>query len=100
LARRPSIIYRVRKKVAKHKGLAAIVSFSVLAVLILSALWIADRQQARRREALGRQMEQQARKIEMTSRQMYLLPLHDVTAEKHLILQRLQLLEEQMKQLD
>jgi serine/threonine-protein kinase len=100
LGRRPTLRYRLRKKVRRHRGLVAIAVLSLLAVLVASGLGIRARVLARREAAdleeqarRGRELVADVKDMEWFLRNAYLLPLHDVTREQALVRERMALID-------
>jgi len=84
-ARRSTIIYRVRRKIFKHKWVSLFVGVALLAVIALLVLWLHTRWQASQRAMIAQQLGQEVEKIENTIRYAHLLPLHNISLEKEKI---------------
>lgn len=99
LARPASGLYRLKKKIVKHKALAAVVA--VAAVLVLSLGLVALRAQwlAKEQAITAQRFGQEVKEIEGIMRYAYLLPLHDTQPEKARVRQRMESIRREMSRL-
>ena len=99
LARPASGLYRLKKKIVKHKALAAVVA--VAAVLVLSLGLVAVRAQwlAQEQAIAAQRFGQEVKEIEGIMRYAYLLPLHDTRPEKARVRQRMESIRREMGRL-
>jgi len=96
LARRATLVYKVSKKIRKHKVLTA-VGLAVVAVMTtLVILSIRAEIQGRRRAAVAQHFVERAKEIEGMARVAAMMPLHDRSQERRSILQRMHAIETEM----
>lgn len=94
-ARAAGPAYRLYKKAMKNKTLSAVIAVSILLVLIaagtaLRARWMAG-QQALVAHRLGLEVQQ----MESTLRNAHTLPLHNISRERDMVLQRMKEIQAQ-----
>jgi len=82
LARRPSMWYRLLKKVRRHKAIVVVSSAALVSLALMAGLNLEVRQQARVREELARDFSRRVNEIESVMRMASIAPLHDVTEER------------------
>ena len=95
-ARRASLIYKVSKKVRKHKVLTAVGLAAVSVMAILVALSVRTEIEGRRRAAVAQHFVEQAKEIEGMARVAAMMPLHDRSLERQAILDRMDSIREEM----
>ncbi len=98
LAHRPSLAYRVKKRILLHKTAAVAMAFALLVILFLSALSIRERINAQRRAELSRQISQEVKEMETVLRFGHTMPLHDLRQEKTIVVERIRNLESRMQE--
>ncbi|HJZ88281.1 MAG TPA: protein kinase, partial [Polyangia bacterium] len=99
LARRASLVYRVRTRARKHKAVVAVAAVASVGLLILGATALEARRTAAEKAQLAQHFGQEVEKMEALSRYAYLLPLHDTRPQKSLIRERMQAISAQMRAL-
>jgi serine/threonine-protein kinase len=94
--RRPSLWQRVRLRARRHRTVVALGASSLVITLALAAFgvhaWLVSRSERERtaaRTALAERLGRDAKDIELSLRDAYLLPLHDIRAERDLTRQRM-----------
>ncbi len=94
-ARPPSMVYRVRKWVGRHRAAVALGGLLAVAV-VSSAVWSGvQASRARVVREFSQRVEREAEQAERLLREAALQPLHDTTPERTLVLERLRGLEEE-----
>ncbi|MBF5045003.1 protein kinase [Aggregicoccus sp. 17bor-14] len=93
LARSTGRLYRLRKRLRKHKLLVGVVAASVLLVLLAGAQAVRARREAAERERLARRFTEQVEHIEARARYSGLSPLHDTRADRKALQQSMGQLE-------
>ena len=88
-ARPASLLYKVGKKVRKHKVLTAVAAAALMVMAILTALSIRAEIEGRRRAAVAQHFVEQAKEIESMARVSAMMPLHDRSSEREAILARM-----------
>ncbi|MEJ2188258.1 MAG: protein kinase [Acidobacteriota bacterium] len=96
-ARRAGAVYRLGKRVRKHRTLTAVVAAAVAAVLVLSGALIWQGVQNRRRQELAQDFGQELERIDGMLRQVRMLPLHDVKPVEDLVRKRMRNIETTME---
>jgi tRNA A-37 threonylcarbamoyl transferase component Bud32 len=96
LGRRPSLLYRLRRRARKNRALVAVSLGSLVCMAALAAFglqsWLAARREERRaaeRTRLAQRLGQDIKEIEWFLRSVHELPLHDTTYEQRLIRERM-----------
>ncbi|MFP2906518.1 serine/threonine-protein kinase, partial [Pyxidicoccus sp. 3LFB2] len=96
LARRPSLLYRLRWLARRHRALVALSAVSVAAMLVLATLGVRSwlearliRQQSEARALLAGQLGQEVKELEWFLRLAYALPLHDTRREQQVVRERM-----------
>ena len=95
-ARPASLAYRVGRRIRRNRTLAAVIALALAASLFFGAVALKSRRDQGQRAAAAQRFGEQAQRIEAMLRQAYLLPLHDIRAEKTLVRARMKLVETQM----
>lgn len=85
LARRPSRLYRLSKRMRKNRLLTATVAGAALVILGLLAFGVRMELQSRRRQAFAQELGKAHEQIESIMRSGVLMPTHDITREKGMI---------------
>jgi tetratricopeptide (TPR) repeat protein/predicted Ser/Thr protein kinase len=98
-ARRSSLVYRIRKKIARNRTLAAVTAAATLVVAISMGLAFIAVWNASEREALAQALGQEVKEIESTMQIAHLLPLHDLRAEQQEVRTRMAAVEERVERL-
>jgi eukaryotic-like serine/threonine-protein kinase len=81
-ARATGPLYRLQKRLAKHKRAAAALSVAIVVVLAALGWALVTRAQASERERLARRFTELVERIESMARYSALSPLHDVRADR------------------
>ena len=92
-ARPPSIAYRMEKKLKKNKLLA----FSLVILLIAGVFGIYTRWRTAQQLRLSQEFMQTVEAMDWMMRVAHMTPLHDIRKEKMQILERMKILEANMK---
>jgi serine/threonine-protein kinase len=95
-ARRASLIYRVSKKIRKHKVLTSVALAAAAIMAILVALSVRAEIEGRRRAAIAQHFVEQAKEIESMARVAAMMPLHDRSLERQSILGRMEVIRDEM----
>ncbi|MDX1631635.1 MAG: protein kinase, partial [Thermoanaerobaculia bacterium] len=99
LARPPSLGYRLRKALLRHKAVAAVTLVAVLAVLSLLVAGIAREARARERARLAQRFGQEAERLASFTRMVYLAPLHDTRSDEEVLRVRMETLDAERSRL-
>lgn len=92
-ARRSSLLYRLKKKAQKHRGLVAVGATATVLLLILGGYGLRSQMRAAQREVVARSFGQQMKEIESLMRISHLARLHDTRPEKKLIRNKMSAIE-------
>ncbi|MCP4153807.1 MAG: protein kinase, partial [bacterium] len=95
-ARPATIIYRLKRKIIKHKLPVAVIAVASIIIMILTGLWLQTIWEASRRAVIVQQMNRETEKIESIIRYSRLVPLHDISREKNTIKEHIQRIEERI----
>ncbi len=98
-ARAPSLIYKIGKKVRKHRGLTASAGAMLLAFAVVTGLGLRSNLQARRQAAIAQRLLEQVVEIEAMVRITSMMPHHDRRPDEQLIRDRMGLIENEMERL-
>jgi serine/threonine-protein kinase len=97
-ARPASLIYKIGKKIRKHKALTAAGVAVAAVMIVLVGLSIRAEVQGRRRAAVAQRFVEQAKEIEGMARVAAMMPLHDRSLERQSIRDRMRAIEAEMEQ--
>lgn len=89
LARPASLTYRLAKRIRKNKAVAGVVAVASVLVLFSSGAGLHARWVASERARMAQEFGIQAKGIESMMRNVYMLPLHDVGAQKEMVRDRM-----------
>ncbi|MBN2383701.1 protein kinase [bacterium] len=92
-AHRPSLVYRIRKKVIKHKPLVTAALIVFCALIVFGGFALRTSLRAREQAHYLIQFNQEVRFIDEVMRFASAAPLHDLTREKNMIRERLESLK-------
>jgi serine/threonine-protein kinase len=98
-ARPAGFVYRLRKNVRKNKLAFTILSLVLLVAAIVGVLLLLTWRNAARQARLGQQFGQEAKEIEGIIRYSHMLPLHDVRDERRFVQDRIQLMQEEIREI-
>jgi len=98
-ARPASIVYKVGKKIRKHRGLTVAVAAMVAAVLLVTGLAVRSNFQARRQATIAQSLLEQVGEIERLVRIGSMMPLHDRRHERDDVRGRMRHIEDEMARL-
>lgn len=98
-AARQTHLYRWKKRLAKHRRLAAAAALAVLGLLSLAGLALRERWLAAERAELARAFGEQVHEMEAALRYAAMLPLHDTTRHREALLERMARVREEMDEL-
>ena len=99
LARPASGLYRLKKKIVKHKALAAVVTVAAALVLGLGIVSVRTQWRAQEQAIAAQRFGQEVKEIEGIMRYAYLLPLHDTRLEKARVRDRMGSIRREMGRL-
>lgn len=94
-----TFVYRVGKKVKKHKTLITVTSTALALVLVLGSLSVHAWWRASTQAILAQQFGEEITKIESIIRYGHMTPLHDITNEKNMMRARMDTIKEKMNRL-
>jgi eukaryotic-like serine/threonine-protein kinase len=83
LAKPASLNYRIRKKISKHKSVAAILAITSVIVLALGIFSMFSYWRASNQVKIARQFSQSVESMDWIMRVAYMSPLHDIRKEKN-----------------
>jgi serine/threonine-protein kinase len=89
-ARPASLIYKVGKKIRKHRGLTAATAAVLAAFVTVTLLGVRSNLQARRQAAIAQTLLEQVTEIEAMVRITSMMPLHDRRPDEQLIRARME----------
>ena len=92
-ARPAGLVYRLGKKLRKHRGVAALGLVAALALVAAAGYAIVERLHAAERTRLAQRFGAESERLEWTLRAAYELPLHDVSAVRERVRARVLELE-------
>ncbi len=98
LARRAGLLYKLGKKVRKHKVVTAVIVAAVVLMSVLAALSVRTEIKSRQRAAVAQRFVEQAKEIESMARVAAMMPLHERSLERQTILDRLRAIREEMSE--
>ncbi|HET9452144.1 MAG TPA: protein kinase, partial [Aggregicoccus sp.] len=98
LARSTGRLYRLRKRVRKHKVLVSVVAVCLLLVLVAAAQAVLTRREAVERERLARRFTERVEYIEARARYSGLSPLHDTREDRKALRASMAALEQEIAQ--
>ena len=96
LARPPSVLYRARKRIAKHRVLASVIAIATLLLAATAGIGAWSLWKANRRAELARRFSVQAKEMELLTRIANMLPPERATPPRRLLIPRMQLLQKDM----
>ena len=99
-ARRAGILYRLGKRIRKHRALAITSLIAIAAFLILAAVSTRSNLRARRQAAVAQRLVEQVKEIESASRVAAMLPRGDRRPQRDAIRQRVEALSQSMAAMD
>ncbi|MEZ4293917.1 MAG: protein kinase [Polyangiaceae bacterium] len=82
LSRSSGVFYRLRKRIARHRRLAAALGSALVVVLVAIGFGIKSRLDAAQREKQARRFTEIVERIEAEAKYSALAPLHDVRADR------------------
>jgi serine/threonine-protein kinase len=98
LARPTGLLYRIQRRIRKHKHMALVSAAALLVVLLALAGTLRTRREASRRETLAQQFTESMARIESLTRYSALSPLHDIRPDLQAVQAHMAQLREQMQQ--
>lgn len=98
-ARAAGILYRLSKKIRKHKTISALLAGAFLLLLFFAFLTVYTQITARRQTELANRLALQVKQIETILRYAHMMPLHDIRPEKQLVRRKINEIETEMNSL-
>lgn len=99
LARAPSLVYRLGKKLRKNRSVAAVAAVATVAVLTSAGIGLHARWESWERTELAQRFGQEVAEVEATLRYAVLLPLHDTSEHKRALRTRMDRIRSEMERL-
>jgi len=99
-ARASTWAYLLGKKVRKHPVSVAASILALITILALGGMWLRARWQTFAQVQVAQQFTQDAERIELILRSVYLSPLHDTRQERDELRQRMKAMETRVQQAD
>ncbi len=99
LARPASRVYQATKWLRKNRLAAAALAASLVILVVASAATLRSKVEERRRSELLQRFEREVAKSESEMRQAVLLPLHDLSAQKARVVERMEHIRAEMPRL-
>jgi len=96
LARRASITYRIRKRLAKHRAIASIAMIAIVLVIVSGAAALRSRMEADRRAELAHRFGLQVKEMELVTRIANMLPRDRATPARRLLAPRMDRIRKEM----
>lgn len=96
MAKSAGFFYRLSKKIRKNKLLSAVIAAFMVAGMVLLALTLHARSQAKQQARLAQKFGQDIEEVERLVQHGYLLPLHDTRREKRMVQKQLASIETEM----
>lgn len=97
MARRAGALYKIGKKIRKHKVITASAVAALTVIITLAAMSVRSEIEGRRRAAIAQAFVEQAKEIEGMARVSAMMPLHDRSAERQAILDRMAAIRAEME---
>ena len=97
LARRAGPIYRILKKARKHWVVSTLTAVAVMAIAMLSGMWLHERAQTVRRVELAQRFTQKLERVENLLWREYVLESHDIRPARKQVRKRLEEIEREMR---
>ncbi|HLE84914.1 MAG TPA: serine/threonine-protein kinase, partial [Thermoanaerobaculia bacterium] len=99
LARPPTLAYRLERKLRKNRALTAVAAAAAVVVAVLAGVSVRTVWVARERAEVAQRFGQEIKEVEGSLRLALLLPLHDTTAHKRALRERMAGIREEMDRL-
>ncbi|MBL8634432.1 MAG: protein kinase [Myxococcales bacterium] len=97
VAKKISLLYRLRWRARQNKPAAALVLSLLLSMVLFAGYGIRQSYVARKQSELQRQIAQDSKDLEWMVRTAYALPLHNVEREQSLLQKRMQQVEQKLR---
>lgn len=94
-ARAAGPVYRLYKKAQKNKALSAVIAVSALLVLIACAAAVRTQWQSRQQALVAHRLGLEVQEMESTLRNAHMMPLHNISRERELVLQHMKEIQSQ-----
>ncbi len=100
IAARPAgILYKLGKRIRRYPGLTAVILIAVIAFAALGFLSLRTNLRTRQQAAIAQNLTEQVKEIEGFARVAAMMPPHDRSAEREIILQRMSEIENEMNRI-
>ncbi len=96
-ARKPTLAYRIGKKVRKHKVMVAVSTISLLIALSAIAIGLYSWWRTNKQVRIMQEFSQQVEAMDWIMRVAHMSPLHNIQVEKNQIRERMKSIETKMK---
>jgi serine/threonine-protein kinase len=96
LAKQTSRVYRLKKRIRKHKTLSAVILIAMLIILVLAGFGVNVLMESRERAAIAHWSGQKIKEFETIMRFAYMRPLHNTSREKEIVKQKIKEIIEEM----
>ncbi|MCI0411967.1 protein kinase [bacterium] len=93
LAHRPTLRYRVFKKIKRHKTVAVLAAAASIVIIALAGFSLSSYLRAAKEVKVAREFSRFVEEMDWKMRVAYMTPLHDIRKEKSQVLQRLKEIE-------
>jgi eukaryotic-like serine/threonine-protein kinase len=97
-ARPSTIVYRLSKKARKHKALVAVTLVAMVLILALIGYALYTKWQSYEQANLAHHFGLEIKEAETIMRLAAMLPMHDITRERHQVVEKIQQIESDMKE--
>jgi len=97
-ARPASVVYRIRKRIAKHRALAAVIAIAFVLIAIAAFVAIRSRWEADRRAELAHRFGVEAKEMELVTRIANMLPPERTIPPRTLLAPRMERVRREMRE--
>jgi serine/threonine protein kinase len=99
LARRPSLSYRLHKKVKKNKLVFTLSILSLMAITLIGSLALQERRHQREIALLSQEFGQEVNRMETVMHLAHMQPMHNISTEKNEVRGKIKYLESKVQAL-
>lgn len=99
LARRTTFFYYLYKKIKKNKVLFLTIAIALMTIMVFSGMWISEKINSRKRAQLMQKFGEEIKEIESIMRYSHMLPIHNNSIEKEIILDKIKMIQLKMKKI-
>lgn len=97
-ARRTTLSYRLMKKARKHRALVTVSTIALIAIMVLTGMWLQSRFRLVREAETAQRLGQEVKEIEAIARYSRMLPRHNTDPEVAAIMARITKIQQELAQ--